>query len=466
MALIKSLIRLLFQFFDRLVAHDQEDRDIYQWRYKVDSLSEEDATEALAKCTAILEKEPNNYMATAARANLNYHLKDYEATIKDCHQAIALKSGIADLHYWCGLAHHQLDQEEEAIRELSRAIELNQGVTIHALLNRGILYFRQKNYLAAIIDFQQYLTMNSSTYHGFWYCGSTYLEMQDYEKAIAYYNRAIMIEPQVQLYKLRAFAYSKIGRSNEVFADLEEVVRLDGDNPETYFVRATYYSDLGRYAEALADHNFALSLEPDNAKYLRSRGLNYIRLHRYDEAEADLTKAAELEPESIGLLIYQGFLAAHQQKFEEALAFDEKALAMEPDNVNVINNIGCNYYRLGDYEKAFEYLNKATLLDQNWHYAYEARGQIYFEQGKYKDAKAQFLKALELSNDEPDCVGGMAITHHALGEVEQAKTLWQQLVDKDERHLDVDWVAEEFLWSERLKEGAVKLIAILNEPDM
>jgi hypothetical protein len=55
-------------------------------------------------------------------------------------------------------------------------------------------------------------------------------------------------------------------------------------------------------------------------------------------------------------------------------------------------------------------------------------------------------------------IGGFALTIHALGNVEEAKKLWQGMVDIDRHYLDAKWVGEQMLWPEAMVNEADKLI--------
>jgi hypothetical protein len=70
-------------------------------------------------------------------------------------------------------------------------------------------------------------------------------------------------------------------------------------------------------------------------------------------------------------------------------------------------------------------------------------------------------KANDLKTDNDATRIGLAITYHALSRVEEAIHLWKQLIDRNPKYSDADWVKEEHDLAEPLVEEASKLIAKL-----
>jgi hypothetical protein len=59
-------------------------------------------------------------------------------------------------------------------------------------------------------------------------------------------------------------------------------------------------------------------------------------------------------------------------------------------------------------------------------------------------------------------VAGLAITHRALGNTDEAVHLWRTLVENDTRYTDVDWARGELDWNDTLTDEARKVVALLD----
>jgi tetratricopeptide (TPR) repeat protein len=80
---------------------------------------------------------------------------------------------------------------------------------------------------------------------------------------------------------------------------------------------------------------------------------------------------------------------------------------------------------------------------------------------QYQLALSDFQKSLDLRPGYYFALAGLAITYHALGQVEEARRLWNELIAEDSRYRDAEWVKKELNWVDALVEEARKLIAKL-----
>ena len=87
------------------------------------------------------------------------------------------------------------------------------------------------------------------------------------------------------------------------------------------------------------------------------------------------------------------------------------------------------------------------------------RGEVYFELKRYPEALADYQKALELKPDYKFALAGLAVTHHALGNKNEAKRYWQDLLKREPRYSDMDWLQKELNWADALVAEARKLVA-------
>ncbi|MDF0517732.1 tetratricopeptide repeat protein [Bradyrhizobium yuanmingense] len=127
--------------------------------------------------------------------------------------------------------------------------------------------------------------------------------------------------------------------------------------------RAFAYEDLKQYDRAEADYNASLQIEPLDPSFYAKRGFYLIRRGRYDDALADFRKGGELVPS------------------DGTFPFGE----------------GEVYAELGQHEKSAELYSEAIRRNsQVWRY-YRERGSAYNRLGKFKEAKADYDKALALA---------------------------------------------------------------------
>jgi tetratricopeptide (TPR) repeat protein len=115
----------------------------------------------------------------------------------------------------------------------------------------------------------------------------------------------------------------------------------------------------------------------------------------------------------------------------------------------------------GDYEGALEDYSEYIELEPKDTDAYNNRGEIYFELAEYQAALDDFKKANEIAPGEQYTRAALAITHHALGNVEQARQVWSTLVSEDSNFRNITWVKAELDWPPKLTEVAAEVIVAL-----
>ncbi|MDQ7035278.1 MAG: tetratricopeptide repeat protein [Anaerolineae bacterium] len=123
--------------------------------------------------------------------------------------------------------------------------------------------------------------------------------------------------------------------------------------------------------------------------------------------------------------------------------------------------MGQRNFFLDDWAASKTDFTKALEIDPENVRALNNRGVVQFCLEEYEAAKEDYGTALQLSPQERLLIGGFAITLHALGNSEEAKKLWQGMVDTDRRYLDAKWVGEQMLWPESMIEEADKITKAL-----
>ena len=227
--------------------------------------------------------------------------------------------------------------------------------------------------------------------------GGFYLQQQDIEKAEELFKEAVEIyrsNPQPSV-TYRRLALQGLGR----------IVDLRDDGSQEYVPTRLAFVDYVRDVVG-EDDLFLPEVLGDYAGYLEDRG--------------QLPKALELDLEALELLLRTGGKATRialemgavqglswkiavspeytPEEYEVAFRAASVYLEQRPDDFAVINTLGTLHYRLGRYEKALE-----TLARSDAHYSQVTEGGA------------------------PHDLAFMAMSHHQLGQVEEAQTVLARL---------------------------------------
>ena len=157
------------------------------------------------------------------------------------------------------------------IHYFSKALELNFRLAA-AYQKRGMLYYFQGKYKEMLEDHLSLAELEPFDSEAQLMLAVAYLNRENYDRAVVTLTRAIELDPRL------ARAYSYRGEANrpkrmaaEAIQDSTRAIKLAGNKQVTsraYATRANAYSKLGKYELAYADINEALRLDPSFFFYL------------------------------------------------------------------------------------------------------------------------------------------------------------------------------------------------------
>ncbi|KAH0626000.1 hypothetical protein JD844_034399, partial [Phrynosoma platyrhinos] len=98
--------------------------------------------------------------------------------------------------------------------------------------------------------------------------GNEQMKAENFESAVAYYGKAIELNPSNAVYYCnRAAAYSKLGNYAGAVRDCERAINIDPKYSKAYGRMGLALSSLNKLSEAIIYYQKALELDPDNETY-------------------------------------------------------------------------------------------------------------------------------------------------------------------------------------------------------
>jgi protein O-mannosyl-transferase len=222
-------------------------------------------------------------------------LEDYEGALKDYQTCIQKDARAYKAYNNIGIILAKKGQYAEAIRFYDKVIQLYPAYA-DAYLNRGTAKHQAGDYEGAMSDYNAYLKYepkeNAGGYLVRGYCFAT---MGKYTEAIADYDQAISINPELtEAYNKRAFSYFMLENTKAAFADFDKCIALDPANPEYYVNRGIVNSVLNQVPSAFFDFGKAIDLNPSYAVAYHNRAKTYMSVGEGNKACADFQKASQL----------------------------------------------------------------------------------------------------------------------------------------------------------------------------
>ena len=398
--------------------------------------------------------------------------EDLELRIKGCTSLIAAKkklskAGLIDAYVKRGEAYFQKKEEDLALADFNKCIELNPKDDI-CWSFKALIHDNKLEVAEGINAYTKSINL-SPTQDNERRC------LTLLQRANAYYTKVLMETAQsVLVQEMRGrtehredkkldSSYNK--NLENAVADATACIQLNPSKEDAYAKRANYFYMLTRPKEAAADAAKAFELNPKNIDAVALLALtafddkDYARslelAQRWRELAPDDSKAAEHIAKSMDALGHKdeasallkategkkrcdAAIEALQQKKEtnlddgiagcsaviETKAVDQQWLVVAHEYRALLNAHKKNYEgAVADYTRCLEL---AGGEGQNVLY-YQQRGNYPVELGQYQRAVADFDAALKQAPDDAASLENRAYSYRQLGELEKAKSDYTEL---------------------------------------
>lgn len=201
----------------------------------------------------------------------------------------------ADGYYGRGVANEKLGEQQKAMADYDRAIELNPNLP-SAYNNRGLLRFNLGDNQGAIADYDRSIENNPNAPNVFNNRGLARFKLGNKEAAIGDYDLAINLQPDyAEAYNNRGMALAALKDWPRAKNDYDLAIKFNPKLAEPYNNRGTARLSMQDWKGAITDFDRAIQINPKLAISYASRGLiKFIKLGDKPAAIADLQTAKTL----------------------------------------------------------------------------------------------------------------------------------------------------------------------------
>jgi tetratricopeptide (TPR) repeat protein len=148
-----------------------------------------------------------------------------------------------------------------------------------------------------------------SSAEGLYYTGLNYLWVEDYEKALPYFEKAARQKPRyAEAYFQIGYCNGELGRYPEAIAAYKDAIRAKPDLAEAHNNLGVACGKLGRWEEAMEAFKNAIGIKPDFADAHLNLGVAYLALRDRRSAFDEYKILEKLDKDSANdllNLIYQ-----------------------------------------------------------------------------------------------------------------------------------------------------------------
>ena len=350
-------------------------------------------------------KTADDFFLIAYYADLSDNL---DSAKKYYSKAIELKHDYAEAYLNMGTLYAYEKDVENSIKSYEKAIELkpDNKNNAYSCIVLGYLYYGKENYSKGDAYFGKIVEyMEDKAEANFGLGLFYYQDMEDIDKAIEYYKKAIELKPDyAAAYTHMGVAYADKDDYDKALEYHKKAVELDSNYAAAYSNMGYAYYYKKDYGKAIESYKEVVKLEPDNAEVYLNIGASYDAAYgckkkweeNCDKAIEYYKKAAELRPRSAIAFFDIGVLYEQKQDWGKAIEYLEKAVDLNSSNTYVYSKIGDIYSRKKDYKQAVEYYERVIELDPDSE-AYGNAASAYIDEMDYDQAIEYYEKALEMN---------------------------------------------------------------------
>jgi tetratricopeptide (TPR) repeat protein len=291
-----------------------------------------------------------------------------------------------------------------ALQYFSKAIQLNPRYE-YAYFMRGIIYLQVQEYQRSLADYTQAILINPNLYGAYYNRAILKCDnLNDCLGALADYDQAILLNPKYdEAYNARAvLKYKKLNNFSGALADYNQAISINPKYAEAYNNRGSLkYNELNDFSGALSDFNQAVSINPKYAEAYSNRGiLKDNKLNDSSGALADYNQAILIDPKYAEAYSNRGSLKFNNlNDFPGALSDYNQAISINPKYAEAYNNRGVlKSEKLNDFSGALVDYNQAISINPKYAEAYNNRGILkYNKLNDFSGALADYNQAISIN---------------------------------------------------------------------
>jgi tetratricopeptide (TPR) repeat protein len=327
-----------------------------------------------------------------------YKQGQFQAAIVEFQRVVAEFPNHADSWKFIGLAYYQLQQYDQALPALQKAIELKQSEgksdpDLLLALSRAKISLKQ--YDQALPQLETLVRQRPDLAANHYMLGVAYANLNRSEDAIASFRTAAKLQPtdadtwqylSIQLLRLERLTeaittlrqgLTAAPKNAEMLALITETLLRQGGSEANAPKSAALYEEAVRFATTLRTVR-------DDAVSADLLGRANLAAKKYGPAEQSLLRAVALTKQPSAVIYFNLGLAQAQQKaWARAIESFTQADRLKPNDVNTLYYVGYVYENLRRYPQSLEAYTRA----------YEASGRSNQDLKASIDRVAPFAKS-------------------------------------------------------------------------
>lgn len=403
-------------------------RKLSTYEQALESLDEEKYELAVSKLKQVIEHDSSDADAHAELARAYMDLDNDEGAIAEATRAIALNPKMARAFATRAYCEFKTNRIKEGFADSEKVIKYYTPNPLDATIwntyknriqafrmqgrNKEFLAEQPKAYISELID-----------------AGEKAREVGQLDDALKKIDLALKTNLHVaDLWFMRGVICSNQNKNLEAIEDFSKAIKLAPDVPMLHYFRADCYQQLGQHQQAVDDFTQIINAKPKLVAYrfvcetgrLRNelsrddtspisladvyvlRAQSYSAIKKPNLAAKDLDAAGRLEPTDDKAFAKKAELTMNSGKFDQAIKEYTKSVAANPKDWTRYKERADAYLQSGRNADALKDYSEVVRLTPNEPGAYMLRALAFKSLKRYAEAIPDFTKALNLRGDDDD----------------------------------------------------------------
>lgn len=185
---------------------------------------------------------------------------------------------------------------------------------------------------------------------------------QDWNGAVADFNRVLTLATNSAIYANRAWAESKLNRLDDAILDYRRAIELEPTNSILYGNCAILENEQSNFDAAMSDYSKAIDLNPNSSEAYNERGWSEFQQNNFDAAIADATHSIQLNSTNGKAYGTLGWACYGKGDTVSAIEHCRKAIDLSgPNSLEADYDQGLLNFINGDYAKAIDNWSKIIV---------------------------------------------------------------------------------------------------------
>jgi Flp pilus assembly protein TadD len=325
-----------------------------------------------------------------------------------CSQIVSAQPRMAEAHNLMAAIRHAQGNSAAAVKSLQRAINLNEN-NAQFYSNLGEIERQRGKPREALVALRRAVSLDPNFAQAWSNLGIVHYDRRDFKEAIKCYEKAISLNDSYpEAHNNLANALRALGKNEEALDHYQRALLLRENYPEVYNNMASILRERGDVAEAEHAYRKAIGLKPHYLEAYNNLATLLVQHERSDEALRMLGRALEINATHVPTLITTARTQLKQGNHVQAEQACRLALKEDMNNAEAQEILGQVLDETDRFTEALESYETALtlrpeLVEARNHYA------ICLKQvGRLDDARAQFLKTIELYPWAYGCYSNLA----------------------------------------------------------